>query len=254
MEGICARVAPGPAHAGSPSPHAWARCARVLRPLLRHVLPLLLAAVLALASGPSAGALNLARMLQASKAMGPRAERAGVDLRDLLARLGPLDESARLEQVNAYVNRRLSFAEDQQVWGQMDYWASPLESLARGQGDCEDYAIAKYFTLTASGIPAARLRLVYVRAVLPAQTGVPSTVLPHMVLAYYADNDVDPMILDNLVGHIRQASRRTDLTPVFSFNSEGLWNSTGPRSAGDPQVRLSRWRDLLAKAAAEGFE
>jgi hypothetical protein len=43
------------------------------------------------------------------------------------------------------------------------------------------------------------------------------------------------------------------LQPVFSFNSEGLWQGVGGQSAGDPLARLSRWREVLAKARAEGF-
>jgi predicted transglutaminase-like cysteine proteinase len=96
-------------------------------------------------------------------------------------------------------------------------------------------------------VPVQRLRLVYVRA----QIGGDS--VAHMVLAYYAQPGAEPLILDNLVGSVRPASRRPDLTPVFSFNSEGLWNGVGTHSAGDAQARLSRWREVMAKAKAEGF-
>jgi hypothetical protein len=75
-----------------------------------------------------------------------------------------------------------------------------------------------------------------------------------MVLAYYATPQAEPLILDNLIGEVRAASRRPDLTPVFSFNSEGLWQGVGQQSAGDPVARLSRWREVLAKARAEGFQ
>ena len=136
------------------------------------------------------------------------------------------------------------------MWGQLDYWASPLEMLGKGQGDCEDYATAKYFTLVASGLPAAKLRLVYVRAQLGGPGGPTQA---HMVLAYYAEPDAQPLILDNLINEIRPAERRPDLTPVFSFNAEGLWQGVGAVRAGDPVVRLSRWRDLLAKARDEGL-
>ena len=119
--------------------------------------------------------------------------------------------------------------------------------LSRGQGDCEDFAIAKYFALMAAGVPSTKMRLVYVRA----QTGAVSQA--HMVLAYYEEPGAEPLILDNLLGDIRPASRRPDLTPVFSFNAEGLWQGVGPSSAGDPSARLSRWRAVLAKAKAEGW-
>ena len=71
-----------------------------------------------------------------------------------------------------------------------------------------------------------------------------------MVLAWYAQPLAEPLILDNLIGEVRPASKRPDLTPVFSFNSEGLWQGTGSTSAGDPVSRLSRWREVIAKARA----
>jgi predicted transglutaminase-like cysteine proteinase len=187
------------------------------------------------------------RMIQAAQRLGPRAVAALPSLQALLRHSATLDDEGRLAAVNSYYNRRIVFAEDSEAWGQADHWASPLEALALGRGDCEDYAIAKYFSLLAIGMPVARLRLVYVRA----QTGAGSQ--PHMVLAFYAQPDSDPLILDNLITDLRLASRRPDLVPVFSFNSEGLWQGAGAQSAGDPLARLSRWREVLAKARAEGF-
>ncbi|MDP1690484.1 MAG: transglutaminase-like cysteine peptidase [Burkholderiaceae bacterium] len=185
------------------------------------------------------------RMAQAAQRQGPRAVAALPSLQALLQQGG--DDEVKLDAVNTYFNRRIAWVDDAQVWGQADYWASPLETLAQGRGDCEDYTIAKYFSLLAMGIPDARLRLVYVRA----QIGGASQA--HMVLAYYAQPDAEPLILDNLITTLRPASRRPDLVPVFSFNSEGLWQGVGSQSAGDPQARLSRWREVLAKARAEGF-
>ena len=187
------------------------------------------------------------RMAQAARQLGPRAVAALPSLQALLQQGSGGDDEARLEAVNGYFNRRIVFAEDMEVWGVADYWASPLEALEKGRGDCEDYAIAKYFSLLAMGMPAARLRLVYVRA----QIGGDSQA--HMVLAYYAQPNAEPLILDNLISSVRPASRRPDLVPVFSFNSEGLWQGVGGQSAGDPLARLSRWREVLAKARAEGF-
>lgn len=152
--------------------------------------------------------------------------------------------------VNQFFNRRIYFREDTEVWGQIDYWASPLETIARGQGDCEDYAIAKYFSLLASGVAPGRLRLVYVRAIIGPPASPPAA---HMVLAYYATPGAEPLVLDNLVPEVLPASRRRDLTPVFSFNTEGLWQGTNGNDAGDPLARLSRWRGVVARAREEGF-
>jgi predicted transglutaminase-like cysteine proteinase len=171
-------------------------------------------------------------------------------LQPLLHEIAGLAEPERLARVNEFYNRRIVFKDDQEVWGRTDYWASPLETLGKGEGDCEDYAIAKYFTLAAAGMPVERLRLVYVQARLGGPLG-PNE--PHMVLAYYATPEAEPLILDSLITELRPASRRPDLRPVFSFNSEGLWKGAGSEPAHDALAGLSRWRDVLAKARAEGF-
>jgi predicted transglutaminase-like cysteine proteinase len=205
-----------------------------------------LAVALALAGSPRA--YDRARMHSAAERLGPQVVAALAPLQELLQQAAALDEQARLEPVNAWFNRRVVFRTDDEVWGEADHWSSPLELLQKGQGDCEDYAIAKYFSLIAVGTPVARLRLVYVRAQVSGNNAQ-----AHMVLAYYPQADAEPLILDNLVTSVRPASRRPDLTPVFSFNSDGLWQGVGTQSAGDPQARLSRWRLVLAKAREEGF-
>jgi predicted transglutaminase-like cysteine proteinase len=211
--------------------------------------PLMLAAALVLAV-LSPRASDAERMAQAAQRIGPQAVQGVRALRPVLASLAEADDATRLDAVNRFFNRRIAFAEDVHVWRVDDHWASPLETLQQGAGDCEDYAIAKYFSLLAVGMPAAQLRLVYVRL----QVGGPGgAAQPHMVLAYYANASAEPLILDNLVGEIRPASRRPDLTPVFSFNSEGLWQGNGSQRMGDPVARVSRWREVLLKARAEGF-
>lgn len=162
-----------------------------------------------------------------------------------LAEDQPIDE--KLHRINEFFNIRTSFQDDLDVWGQADYWATPLELMGRGRGDCEDYAIAKYISLLALGVPQSSLRLIYVRARI-AGVGAQA----HMVLGYYPDPNGEPRILDNLVGSIEWASARSDLSPVFSFNSEGLW-AGGVRAASDPTERLSRWRDVLGRLRQEGF-
>jgi len=157
------------------------------------------------------------------------------------------EERQRLTVVNNFFNQRIAFRDDTQVWGVIDYWATPMELLEKGKGDCEDYAIAKYMSLLGAGVPQGRLRMVYVRAQFQGRSQA------HMVLAYYAQPDAEPLILDNINPEIQAASQRADLTPVFSFNGEGLWTGVGATTAGNPLVRLSLWRDLLARAKEEGF-
>ncbi|MCW7541967.1 transglutaminase-like cysteine peptidase [Aquabacterium sp. A7-Y] len=195
-------------------------------------------------------AFDADRMLRSAERLGPAAVSGVRALQAELAALQAADERQKLQGVNQFFNRRQGFRDDHLVWGRLDHWASPLEFLQQGQGDCEDFAMAKYFTLLAVGTPAERMRLVYVRATIGGPGG---TSQAHMVLAYYPTPQAEPLILDNLIGDIRPASRRPDLMPVFSFNAEGLWQGVGALSAGDPAARLSRWREVLAKAREEGF-
>jgi predicted transglutaminase-like cysteine proteinase len=207
-------------------------------------------AVLALAlcsSGHRAAAFDARLMMQAARRLGPRAVAALPALQAVLQDCAELDDAGQLAAVNNFFNRRIVFANDNDTRGQTDHWSSPLELLEQGRGDCEDYAIAKYCCLVAVGMPVSRLRVVYVRAEIGQRSQA------HMVLAYYAQANAEPLILDNLITSLLPATRRPDLRPLFSFNSEGLWEGVGQQRAGDPQARLSRWRDVLARAHAEGF-
>ncbi|MFD1701372.1 cysteine protease LapG [Halopseudomonas phragmitis] len=164
----------------------------------------------------------------------------------LLENPGNGDTQSLLNTVNRFFNQRLRFADDIDIWGEIDYWATPVESLVKGAGDCEDYAIAKYFSLRRLGIPNDHLRLTYVKAVELNQA--------HMVLTYYRTPDSEPLVLDNLIDEIRPASQRPDLIPVYSFNAEGLWlASAGGSTQTGSAKQLSRWQDLLRKMRDEGF-
>ncbi|MFG6449341.1 transglutaminase-like cysteine peptidase [Roseateles sp. BYS180W] len=185
--------------------------------------------------------------LDAAAKLSPRTQQRARALVQLIEKGSAQSDEARLTLVNNYFNQNIEFYTDQETWGVEDYWATPLESLEQGRGDCEDYAIAKYFTLLAMGVPEPRLRLVYVRAMLH---GRPQA---HMVLAYYAQVQGEPLVLDNLVADVRAASQRPDLAPVFSFNSEGLWHGVGATRAGNPLQRLTQWRDLIGRLRAQGF-
>jgi len=161
-------------------------------------------------------------------------------------------EAEQLRQVNRFFNRQIRFSDDIQIWGTNDYWATPLETFAKGAGDCEDFVIAKYLTLRLLGIPDSKLRLIYVRA----KIGGPNSSLTqaHMVLGFYDTPTAQPLVLDNLIGDIQPASRRSDLSPIFSFNSSGLWVQGASRPSASSTERLSRWRDLVARLTEEGFE
>ena len=164
----------------------------------------------------------------------------------LLEHPGAADVAELLERVNRFVNRSVLHGEDMDVWGQADYWATPRETLGRGRGDCEDIAIAKYFGLVQLGVPSAKLRLTFVKSLELKRA--------HMVLAYYADERAEPLILDNLQAQILPARERRDLLPVYAFNNHGIFLGSAPQrqSRQSPQL-LSRWQDVSARALAEGL-
>ena len=172
--------------------------------------------------------------------------------RDVVGSARGLEELEQLQLVNDFFNQRVRFADDIDIWGLPDYWATPLETLGKGAGDCEDFTIAKYMSLRELGISNDRLRLIYVRAAI----GGPSSGVSqaHMVLGYYPTPTADPLILDNLIDEIRPGSRRPDLSPIFSFNSEGLWVGGASASSADPTARISRWRDVLERMRREGLQ
>lgn len=148
------------------------------------------------------------------------------------------NELEKLERINNFFNRRIRWVEDSVLWQQDDYWASLLETMAKGAGDCEDFAIAKYVSLLLAGVPESKLRLTYVRM----QRRPHAEPEAHMILAYYAVPASEPLILDNFDLDIKPAAQRPDLTPVYAFNATQLWFRGPNPSSSDPTVRISRWR------------
>ena len=219
----------------------WARASEPGSALRRRCcgIGLALGALLlpAAATGP---AFDTEALQAIAQRYGPAAARRVQDWRQLIDNDQNQPVQAKLAAVNAFFNQRL-FVDDIIHWNQIDYWATPVEFLATDGGDCEDFAIAKYFTLLELGVPESRLQITYVKAVQLNQA--------HMVLAYYANPGADPLVLDNLVPDVRAGSSRSDLVPVYSFNGQGLWiaraRGRGKRVGGSE--RLSLWQDLITR-------
>lgn len=155
----------------------------------------------------------------------------------------------KLVLVNDFFNQNTLWVADFDHYGVADYWATPLEMLASGGGDCEDFSIGKYFTLLALRVPMNTLKITYVKAqnVDPIQRS-------HMVLTYYATPAAMPLVLDNLNPEIKPASERPDLAPVYSFNGQGLWlakeRASGKSIASGPGG-ISLWRDMMSRMGKE---
>ncbi len=152
-------------------------------------------------------------------------------------------ERHKLELFNDFMNRT-PFKTDREHWGVDDYWAMPIEFLSSNGGDCEDFAIAKYFTLRALGVAEEKLQITYVKEINLYNRA-------HMVLAYYPTPDAEPLILDSANKTIQSSSSRTDLVPVYSFNGSGLWlakdqSGRSLQGAGSSE-RIVLWKELLAR-------
>lgn len=153
------------------------------------------------------------------------------------------DDRQKLERVNGFFNK-ITFVSDSIHWSQKDYWATPIEFLASDGGDCEDFALAKYFTLKLIGVAEEKLHLTYVKALNINQA--------HMVLTYYEKPGAVPLVLDNLIDAIEPANKRTDLLPVYTFNGSGLWlaKERGKGNLVGKSDRLKLWNDLLNRMPA----
>ena len=152
----------------------------------------------------------------------------------------------KLEKVNNFFNQ-MEFVDDIVQWKTEDYWATPIEFLGTQAGDCEDFTIAKYFTLKAMGVKEENLNLTYVKAL--------TYNVHHMVLAYYSTPGSEPLILDNIITVIKPSSQRTDLLPIYSFNGTGLWlaKQRGRGKLAGSSSRLQRWQDLMQRMAKDNL-
>ncbi len=171
---------------------------------------------------------------------GRGAERSLVRWQKFVLKHEDKSEERKLELVNRYFNV-IPYASDSKQWGVKDYWSTPVELLVHDRGDCEDYAIAKYFTLRKLGVPAEKLRVLYVHVTDgSSQSRIGNGLnanLSHMVLGYYETPTSTPLILDNLTRHIQPASERTDLKPIFSLDSDELMLSMIRERGADIKYR-----------------
>jgi predicted transglutaminase-like cysteine proteinase len=150
----------------------------------------------------------------------------------------------KLKMVNTFFNK-ITYKRDILHWKKNDYWASPFEFLGTGAGDCEDYAIAKYFALRKLGIPDNKLKITYVKY-KRANTKFEEA---HMVLNYYHNINKPPIILDNINKKLKLATQRKDLKPVYSFNAVGLWKAQnkGKKSVNVGNNNLKNWKSMMER-------
>ena len=177
-----------------------------------------------------------------------QAYRRGLAINQLLEDLDRSDIPHQLQEVNRFFNQ-FEYKEDQDHWGQQDYWATPSEFLGTQTGDCEDFVVAKYFSLRKLGVPDERLYLTYVKAL--------NQNVAHMVLSYFESPTSVPLILDNYNPRILRATERQDLLPVYSFNAKSLFLTNASAGLGQAlptdRIKNSKWKKLLEEVDKENL-
>lgn len=133
------------------------------------------------------------------------------DWMKLLSSLKNASDEEKIEAVNEYMNNK-KFISDANNYGQRDYWATPMEFLARG-GDCEDYALAKYISLRALGFSQDKMRLaiVYDRVMR----------MPHALLIVY--EGAEAKVLDNQNPAVMSSNEITRYKPIYSISQVAWW-------------------------------
>lgn len=138
------------------------------------------------------------------------------NLQKVLDRVKDADDVKKLSAVNRFYNS-VRYSSDMEVYGVKNYWATPWEFLGKNRGDCEDYVIAKYDALVYLGVDSEKLFFTYVRS--------RNSKIPHMVLTYFKTPRSEPLVLDNNSKRVIPASKRTDLTPIYYFNGDTLYEA-----------------------------
>ncbi|MFW3439273.1 transglutaminase-like cysteine peptidase [Aliarcobacter butzleri] len=150
-----------------------------------------------------------------------------------------LDINKKLAQINLFINGSLAEFDNASM-GIDDYWMTPKEFFIKGHGDCEDYVIAKYFTLLELGVKKENL--------YPAIVKVEGSASLHLVLLYVEDKNKSPLVLDNLSFKILPFSKRTDLTPIAAFNEIDSYTLTREKFLQKVNVnweKENKWEKLL---------
>ena len=124
-----------------------------------------------------------------------------------------LAEPELLARVNQWVNREIAYVGDDRNYRQRDFWATAEQTIARGKGDCEDFAILKMQMLRAAGVDAERMKLVLLRD-LAANAD-------HAFLL--VQTDAGKVVLDNVTDRLYDGSLANAVRPVLSFSGNRRW-------------------------------
>lgn len=166
----------------------------------------------------------------------------------MLRKAGQMNEEQKIKAVNEFFNENIVYKDDMVLYQKNDHWASLAETLKNAQGDCEDYAIAKYVTLRMLGVNDNKLKLKYV--IQDSQNKLTS----HMILVYKKSNSSTEMVLDNINGTISPLKERIDLSVRYSFNSTKIWIGLSSYKLKKIKNKLPKWQNVLAKTNYSGIK
>ena len=119
----------------------------------------------------------------------------------------------KLQAINTSVNHSIVYEADRALYGKVDYWAGPSETLSRGKGDCEDFAILKMAALHDAGIPTTSMSLVVLR---DRKRG-----FFHAVLA--VSTTKGDFILDILNDRVSRDTSYPNYQPLYSITEDNGW-------------------------------
>jgi predicted transglutaminase-like cysteine proteinase len=123
------------------------------------------------------------------------------------------DRTAALSRVNAWVNERIAYTEDRDLFSRADFWAGANETLKLGRGDCEDIALTKMQLLAAAGIPREDMFLTIARDLVRNAD--------HAVLIVRHEGGY--VLLDDGSDELLDASAGHDYRPILSFSERQSW-------------------------------
>lgn len=142
----------------------------------------------------------------------PRGNLQLAQLRSKLSKFKNMSLKDKVVGVNTLLNAR-PYIEDTRNYSKTDYWATPVEFMERG-GDCEDFAIAKYASLRALGVPAEQMRVAIVYDKVMR--------LHHAILIVY-DTNRRAYVLDNQERAVKDLASVNRYKPIYSINQKNWW-------------------------------
>lgn len=159
----------------------------------------------------------------AEKRIGPEARLRLIEWEQIINELKTLSSTEVVKIINEFFNRIVHQQVDDKEEIEYDYWQSPIETLVKGSGDCEDFVMAKYVSLRLLGIPAEQLLISLIH--------YPEYNDTHAVLLFFPKEEEDPLVLDNVVfqhlgymkSHLLTLSHRMikhNIKPILGFNEE----------------------------------